>query len=180
MIGGIQAGRIDELSARVGLPRAARGGARGRFAHAGASPGRADESGTPGTDRRRRANVLHANERRRLVTRRACRTLEERGVVLRRRVAVTALRRTPAGTYPWEVDTLHTTTPANAVVMAVPAPTVGALLGSHDPALDDLRAITSAGAAMVTFSIARDAVALPSSGPACWCRSARRGPGQVR
>jgi oxygen-dependent protoporphyrinogen oxidase len=79
-------------------------------------------------------------------------------------VAVTAIRRTPAGGYPLEVDTYRTTTSANGVVFATPAPVVGALVGSLDPALDALRHVTAASAAMVTFAIPRSEIELPSSG----------------
>jgi oxygen-dependent protoporphyrinogen oxidase len=86
--------------------------------------------------------------------------LRGRGVVLRTGVAVTALRRTPSGNYPWEVDTASTTTPADVVVLATPAPTVARLLGSLDPALERLSTIPSAGAAIVTFSVPRGDVTL--------------------
>ncbi|MFY9782020.1 MAG: FAD-dependent oxidoreductase, partial [Acidimicrobiales bacterium] len=92
------------------------------------------------------------------------RQLAERGVVLRTRVTVTALRRTPAGGYPWEVDTLHTTTPANAIILATPAPVAGALLGAHDRAIDELRQIVSASAAILTFALAREEITLPNAG----------------
>jgi oxygen-dependent protoporphyrinogen oxidase len=90
--------------------------------------------------------------------------LIERGVIMRQGVEVTALRRTPAGRYPLEVDTFATTTPANGVILATPAPLTAALIGSFDAALGDLQRIDSAGAAMVTFSIPRDLVTLPPHG----------------
>jgi len=92
------------------------------------------------------------------------RHLRERGVVIRTGVAVTALRRTPSGNYPWEIDTHATTTPADSVVMATPAPVTARLLGANDPALARLGNVPSASAAMVTFSVARDAVQLSASG----------------
>ena len=85
-------------------------------------------------------------------------------MVLRTGVAVTALRRTPSGNYPWEVDTNATTTPADAVVMATPAPVTARLLGAHDAALAQLADVRSAGAAMVTFSVARNAIATGTKG----------------
>jgi protoporphyrinogen/coproporphyrinogen III oxidase len=90
--------------------------------------------------------------------------LAARGVVLRTNVAVTALRRTPAGDYPWEVDTLHTTTPANAIILATPAPVAGALLANFDASLDHLRRIPSASTAIITFAVPRDEVTLPPTG----------------
>jgi oxygen-dependent protoporphyrinogen oxidase len=90
--------------------------------------------------------------------------LSERGVVIRRGVEVTALRRTPAGSYPLEVDTFDTTTPANGVVLTTPAPVTAALVGSFDAVFDDLQRIDSAGAAMVTFSAPHALVTLPPHG----------------
>jgi oxygen-dependent protoporphyrinogen oxidase len=92
------------------------------------------------------------------------RLLRERGVVVRTGTAVTALRRTPSGNYPWEVDTSTTTTPADTLIVATHAPVAGRLLGAFDPRLDALTNIPSAGAAMVTFSVARDDIVLPPSG----------------
>jgi oxygen-dependent protoporphyrinogen oxidase len=62
------------------------------------------------------------------------------------------------------VDTLNTTTPANAVVLATPAPVTGALLDDYHAAFEELRGVESAGAAMVTFSLARNDVTLPERG----------------
>jgi protoporphyrinogen/coproporphyrinogen III oxidase len=164
MVGGIQAGRIDELSAQSVFP------ALLEAAREGGSLTRVLRQVGPVNPGPQAAIVVDApafytlrNGVGSLPALLADR-LEERGVVLRRGVPVTALRRTPAGSYPWEIDTMHTTTPANAVVLAVPAPTVGSLLGSHDQALEDLRMITSAGAAMITFSLALDAITLPPTG----------------
>ena len=92
------------------------------------------------------------------------RQLRSRGVVLRTGVAVTALRRTPSGNYPWEVDSPATTTPADAVVMATSATLTARLLGAHDPALAQLANVQSAGAAMITFSVAKSAIALTATG----------------
>jgi oxygen-dependent protoporphyrinogen oxidase len=92
------------------------------------------------------------------------RQLRDRGVVVRTGVAVTALRRTPSGNYPWEVDTPATTTPADAVVMATPATITARLLGSHDAALARLDNVRSAGAAMITFSASPAAITLPTGG----------------
>ncbi len=93
-----------------------------------------------------------------------CRQLDDRGVVLRSGAAVTALRPTPAGLYPWEVDTTTTTTPANAIVFATPAPAVGALVGSHDLALEALRGVDSASAAILTFTFPTSEITLPEHG----------------
>jgi len=163
MIGGIQAGRIDNLSAKSVFPAlldAARDG--GSLMRAMRERG----SVTPGPA----AVVVEGPAFYSLIegvgslVELLARRLAERGVVLRHDTAVTALRRTPAGGYPWEVDTLRTTTPANAIVLATPASVTGRLLGSHDAALDELRTIASAGAAMVTFAFSREAITVPERG----------------
>ncbi len=158
MIGGIQAGRIDNLSAKSVFPAlyaaAQKGGSLMRALRPTSSPDVVDAtpvfySLTDGVGS--------------LPTHLAA-TLKERGVVTRTGVPVTALRRTPAGSYPLEVDTFATTTPANGVILATPAAVTAALIGSYDPALDALSLIDSAGAAMVTFSAARANVTLPDHG----------------
>jgi oxygen-dependent protoporphyrinogen oxidase len=164
MIGGIQAGRIDDLSAKSVFPAlfeaAKKGGSLMKALRptGSASPG-------PASDVVANAPVFYSMQHGvgSLATELVIQ-LVERGVVVRRGVAVTAIRRTPAGSYPLEVDTYRTTTPANGVVFATPAPVVGALVGSLDPALDELRHVTAASAAMVTFAIPRSEIELPSSG----------------
>jgi len=164
MVGGIQAGRIDELSAASVFP------ALLDAARKGGSLMKALRTSTPVTPGPKAETTSGSPTFFTLVDgvgslpTELARRLVERGVVLRHGVGVTALRRTPAGNYPWEVDTLNTTTPANAIVLATPAPVVGALLGSHDPSLEELRHIESAGAAMVTFALAKSEITLPASG----------------
>ena len=162
MIGGIQAGRIDDLSAKSVFPALFEAAQHGGSLMKALRP---TGPVSPGPQSARvpsgpvfyslqggvgsLANVLAER-------------LVERGVVVRRSTAVTALRRTPAGAYPLEVDTFHTTTPANGVVFATPAPVVGTILGAYDPALAELREIASASAAMITFAIPRGQIELPS------------------
>jgi protoporphyrinogen/coproporphyrinogen III oxidase len=158
MIGGIQAGRIDDLSSKSIFPAlytaAQRGGSLMRALRPPSSPDVIEAtpvfySLTNGVG----SLPTHLDAK-----------LKERGVVIRTGVPVTALRRTPAGSYPLEVDTFATTTPANGVILATPATVTAALIGSYDPALDALSRIDSAGAAMVTFSAARANVTLPAHG----------------
>ncbi len=164
MIGGIQAGRIDDLSARSVFPAlydaANKGGSlmKALGPNGPVSPGPASDvvAGGPVFYSLQHGVGSLATE---LVIQ-----LVQRGVVVRRGVAVTAIRRTPAGSYPLEVDTYRTTTPANGVVFATPAPVVGALVGALDPALDELRHVTAASAAMVTFATPRAEIELPSHG----------------
>jgi protoporphyrinogen/coproporphyrinogen III oxidase len=156
MIGGIQAGRIDELSARSVFPALHTAAQKGGSLMRAITPPRVAPDSTP-TFYSLREGVasLPAQLAARLI---------ERGVVIRRGVAVTALRRTPAGSYPLEVDTSATTTPASGVILTISAPATAALVGSFDSAVDDLRRIESAGAAMVTFSVSRALITLPSHG----------------
>lgn len=173
MIGGIQAGRIDDLSARSVFPAlldaAHRGGSLMKALRSSgpASPGPRSAAPTPSTGSvastpgpmfyslsRGVGSLSEALSDR----------LGERGVVVRRGVAVTALRRTPAGAYAWEVDTATTTTPADAIVLAAPARVAARLLGGYDAALGALGEVPSAGACMVTYSFARGDVTLPETG----------------
>jgi oxygen-dependent protoporphyrinogen oxidase len=162
MVGGIQAGRIDELSAKSIFPAlldaARRGGSLMRALATpvespapapGAPPGPMFYSLTSGV-----GSLAEELGRR----------LTERGVVVRIGIEVTALRRTPSGSYPWEVDTASTTTPADCLVLATPAHVAGKLIGHLDPALATLLDVKSAGAAMVTFSVARSEITLPEHG----------------
>jgi oxygen-dependent protoporphyrinogen oxidase len=92
------------------------------------------------------------------------RQLRDRGVVIRTGVEVTALRRTPAGDYPWEVDTATTTTPADVLILATPATPTARLTGHFDPALEQLGTVASAGAAMITLCVRRADLVLPEQG----------------
>lgn len=164
MVGGIQAGRIDGLSAKSVFPAlydaARRGGSLMKALRAAGpvSPGPATPSASPGPMFYSLLDGVGS-----LPAALAAR-LAERGVVIRTGVGVTALRRSGSGDYPWEVDTADTTTPADAIVLAAPAQVAGALLGDLDPALAALRGVDSAGAAMVTLSFARSDVTLPAHG----------------
>jgi oxygen-dependent protoporphyrinogen oxidase len=165
MLGGIQAGRIDELSAKSVFPAlldAARKG--GSLMRAMRSSGPLSPGPTAATTTSSGPPFYSLLEGVGSLPFEIARQLRERGVVIRTGVAVTALRRTPSGNYPWEVDTNVTTTPADAVVLATPATATARLLGTHDPALSYLSNVRSAGAAMITFSVARGQVTLPPNG----------------
>ncbi len=164
MIGGIQAGRIDDLSARSVFPAlydaAKKGGSlmKALGLSGPISPGPTSERVATGPvfySLRHGVGSL-ASE---LVLQ-----LVQRGVVIRRGIAVTAIRRTPAGSYPLEVDSSRTTTPANAVIFATSAPAVGSLVGSLDPDLARLRNVTAASTGIVTFAVSSDHIELPSDG----------------
>lgn len=156
MIGGIQAGRIDTLSAKSVAPflldAAHEGGSLMRALRAHRAPEATSNEAPSPLFYSLRAGL--GSLPRSLTTR-----LLERGVVVRNGVEVTALRRTPSGNYPFEVDAALTTTPSNAVIVSTPARVTGALLGRYHPDLAALARIDSAGAAMVTFAL--EATALP-------------------
>jgi oxygen-dependent protoporphyrinogen oxidase len=164
MVGGIQAGRIDELSAKSVFPsllEAARQGGsliknlRKLGVTAATSASTAASSGPLFCSLTSGLGSLPGE---------LARQLRERGVVLRTGVGATALRQSPSSGYPWEVDTTTTTTPANAIIVATPAKVCSQLLGHFDPALEELRSIATAGAAMITFAVDRSRVTLPERG----------------
>jgi oxygen-dependent protoporphyrinogen oxidase len=164
MLGGIQAGRIDELSAKSVFPAlldaARKGGSlmRAMRASGPVTPGPSAAATNTGPTFYSLLGGVGS------LPLEIARQLRARGVVIRTGVAVTALRRTPSGNYAWEVDTYATTTPADAVVLATPASVTARLLGAYDPALSYLSNVRSASAAMITLRFARSAVTLPASG----------------
>jgi protoporphyrinogen/coproporphyrinogen III oxidase len=166
MLGGIQAGRIDDLSAQSVFPallEAARKG--GSLMRAMRATGPVAPGPTPSTTGTNTGPAFFAlRDGVGSLPIEIARQLRGRGVILRTGIAVTALRRTPSGSYPWEVDTYATTTPADSVVMAIAAPVTARLLGAHDPALMQLGAVQSASAAMITFRVAREAITVSASG----------------
>ncbi len=162
MVGGIQAGRIDDLSAKsvfAPLLEAARRGGSLMKAMRPSAP-----TGAPPASSSANPPLFYSlAEGMGSLPIELARRLEERGVVIRRSTTVTALRRVD-GPYAWEVETDATTTPAHGIVVATPAPATAHLVGAFDPDLAALGAIPSAGAAMVTFRFARAAVVLPEHG----------------
>ena len=158
MIGGIQAGRIDELSARSVYPPLFDAAQRGGSLMKALRP--------PPTNPASSDEPLFYSlvEGLGALPDELARQLRERGVVVRTGVRVSDLRRSAQGDYPWEVDTANTTTGADAVILATPANVTGTLLAHLDPALAALTGVTSAGAAMVTLRYARARRALPVSG----------------
>jgi len=155
MIGGIQAGRIDQLSAKTVFPalfEAAKKG--GSIMKALRSPAAVSEGPVFNSLQQGVGSLTEKLEQK----------LLERGVVIRKGVAVTALRSTPSSPYAWEVDTERTTTTANAVILATPAPAVFELMHQLNEPFAPLAQIKSAGAAMVTFSVATSNIELPEHG----------------
>src|SRR5664280_1264556 len=164
MVGGIQARRIYQLSARSVFPAlldaAHQGGSLMKAMHPKGplNPGPDAATSTSGPMFYSLLGGMGS------LPVELVRQLHERGVVMRSNVRVTALRRSGSGDYRWEVDTAATTTPADALVVATPAPVTGQLMGQFDPALEALGTVTSAGAAMVNFCLARGDVTLPEHG----------------
>jgi oxygen-dependent protoporphyrinogen oxidase len=162
MVGGIQAGRVDELSAEAVFPAlfaaAQRGGSlmKALRVDAGAGAGAAERVLGP-LFMTLRGGVASLGEE-------LVRQLLERGVVLRQDARVSAIRPTPSNLYPWEVDTDDTATGASAVILATPAPTAGRLTSTLDGSLADLASVNSAGAAMVTFVFDARDTTLPPTG----------------
>ena len=158
MVGGIQAGRIDQLSAKSVFPSLLAAAQKGGSLMKALRPATASTPEATGPTFNSLIDGVGS------LPLELAEQLRGRGVVLRTGVAVTALRRTPSGNYPWEVDTATTTTPADVVVLATPAPTVARLLGNLDPALERLSSIPSAGAAIITFSAPRNDITLSAAG----------------
>lgn len=162
MIGGIQAGRVDELSARSVFPAlldaARQGGSLMRaLAPTGpANPGPASAARASGP-----AFYTLRGGTGSLASRLAA-VLATRDVIVRTHTPATRVRRV-AETYPLRVDTATTTTPASAVIVATPAPLAAALL-SDIATLPGLRDVRAAGAAMVTFRVPRHAITFPDRG----------------
>jgi protoporphyrinogen/coproporphyrinogen III oxidase len=161
MIGGIQAGRIDELSAQSVFPalwQAARAGGslqRAIGAQGPALPGpRAEVVAGPAFFTLTTGVGSLAHE--------LVRQLTARGVVFRTSTVATAIRRTPSDRRPLQVDTDTTTTPADAVIVATPAHIAGQLIKGEVKEL--LSPITTASAAMVTLSFERSTLRLPETG----------------
>jgi oxygen-dependent protoporphyrinogen oxidase len=165
MVGGIQAGRVDELSAEAVFPTlfaaAQRGGSLMKALRADAAP-----SANMGEAAQRALGPLFMSLRGGVgsLAEELVRQLGERGVVLRHDAEVSALRPTPSGSYPWEVDTADTATGASAIILATPAPTAGRLCRALGEDLGALTSVNSAGAAMITFVFDDADTTLPATG----------------
>lgn len=154
MIGGIQAGRVDELSAATVFPALLQAAKKGGSLQRAIRPPSA--TAAPGPlfySLRGGLGSLPAQ----LST-----LLEERGVTFHFGEAATYLSR--GTTRRWSVATANTVTEADAVVMATPPQVAGTLLEAHAPECESLRAMSSASAAMVTYAVARSDVQLPATG----------------
>ncbi len=150
MVGGIQAGRIDHLSARSLFPalyEAARAG--GSLTRALTTPAATPATAPPAP--------LFATLRGGIgsLASRLGERLAERDVAVRRATPVLALRQSTHGARRYDVDTADTTTAADAVILATPGAVAGALAGALDPALAALSELRSASVAMITLALTR-------------------------
>jgi len=163
MIGGIQAGRVDELSAKAVFPALLQAAQRkGSLMKNLRSVGPA----MPGPQAAAVEGPAFQSLRHGVGSFITALTsvLLERGVVLRADAPVTMLRRTPSDEYPWAVDTTTTTTPASLVVVATSATIASGLLGAYEPDLKALSSIPNVGAAMVSLQFRRGDITLPPTG----------------
>ncbi|MGC1419605.1 MAG: protoporphyrinogen oxidase [Acidimicrobiales bacterium] len=158
MVGGIQAGRIDALSAKSVFPPLLEAARRGGSLMKSLRKVVPEPTSEPGPLFCSLSGGVGS------LARELGERLSSRGVVVRTGVEVTALRRTPAASYPWEVDTASTTTPANALIVTTPARVCARLLEHLDPAFGALTSIDTAAAAMITFSVGVGDVSLPEHG----------------
>ena len=162
MVGGIQAGRVDQLSAAAVFPAlyeaAQRGGSIMKALRGAAGPATGAAAAAAGPLFMSLTSGVGS------LTGELERQLRARGVVIRTTTPATALRSAPSSPYPWEVDTAATTTGATAVIVAAPAPTAGRLTAHLDPHLAALSSVDSAGAVIVTLLFDTADTQLPPTG----------------
>ena len=171
MIGGISAGRVSEMSAAAVFPpllEAAqqRGSlmAALKASTAPPIPGPAADDGAPADPPSAPpAAFISLEGGMHSVVDQLVAALERRGVTLVTNRTITSLRRQADGS--WWVESDVATTPADAVVIATPAPVTARLLEPHDHDAASLLAQTEyATVAVLTFEFPTDAVELPSHG----------------
>jgi oxygen-dependent protoporphyrinogen oxidase len=158
MIGGIQAGRVDELSAREVFPALANAARKGGSLMRGI---RLIPPTTPVTPTplffslQDGVGSLPAHLQY---------VLWQRGVVFRTNDPVTAIRVVTGQSHALSVETSTSVTPADAVVVATPPQVAGALLGNLAADVRPLEFVRSASSTMVTFAVPRATCPLPESG----------------
>jgi oxygen-dependent protoporphyrinogen oxidase len=158
MIGGIQAGRVDELCASEVFPALLAAARKGGSLMRAITPPKPAEPTTPkpvfySLDAGVGALPTHLRE-----------LLVSRGVAFRTGEAVTSIRHTPNEARALRVETATSVTPADAVVMATPPQVAGQLLGSHSADVRALEFMKSASSTMVTFAVPKANCPLPENG----------------
>lgn len=154
MIGGIQAGRVDDLSAATVFPALFTAAKKGGSLQKAIRPSSAAAPSGP------LFYSLRGGVGSLPVT--LTSLLRERGVVFHCGEAATYLTR--GTTRRWSVATAMTVTEADAVVVTTPPQVAGTLLAPHVAQCGSLRTMTSASAAMITFAVSRSDVQLPRTG----------------
>ena len=158
MIGGIQAGRVDELSAAEVFP------ALDSAARKGGSLMRAIRPVSPSTPVAPAPIFFSLQGGVGSLPTYLRDVLQQRGVTFRTSDPVTAIRRTAGQSHALSVETATSVTPADAVVVATPPQIAGALLGNLAADVRRLEFVKSASSTMVTFAVPRATCPLPESG----------------
>jgi oxygen-dependent protoporphyrinogen oxidase len=162
MIGGINAGRVAEMSAAAIYPplleAAQRRGSLMKAMRASLPPRPEERSEAPP------AFISLVGGMHQLVEQLLA-ELAARGVMLRCGAQVTSLVRLGGTTAGWSVNTSATATLADAVVLCAPAPAAAALLAGHDDeAAALLNQIDYASVAIATLEFADQDISLPDHG----------------
>lgn len=162
MLGGIQAGRLNDLSARAVFPAiysaAQRGGSLSRALKVNDQPTKIPTS----SSEPRGASFMSLTSGVGSLPHRLVERLSERGVVLRSGCRVERVRLDRD--YPLAVDCAASSTSATCVIVTTPPRNAAALVGDLVPMARDLESIPSASAAMITMSFRSSDITLPSRG----------------
>jgi oxygen-dependent protoporphyrinogen oxidase len=158
MIGGIQAGRVDALSAAEVFP------ALDSAARNSGSLMRAIRPAPPSTPVIPAPIFFSLQDGVGSLPTHLRDVLQRRGVIFRTSDPVTAIRRTTGQSHALSVETATSVTPADAVVVATPPQIAGTLLVDLAAEVHHLELVMSASSTMVTFAVPRATCPLPESG----------------
>jgi len=158
MIGGIQAGRVDELSAKEVFP------ALDAAARKGGSLMKAIRPKPPTTPATPTPIFFSLQDGVGSLPLHVRQILQQRGVVFRTSDPVTAICRITGQSHALSVETATSVTPADAVVVATPPQVAGTLVGDLAADVRRLEFVKSASSTMVTFAVPRATCPLPESG----------------
>ncbi|NBV27031.1 MAG: protoporphyrinogen oxidase, partial [Actinobacteria bacterium] len=158
MIGGIQAGRVNELSAKEVFP------ALDAAARKGGSLMKAIRPKPPTTPATPTPIFFSLQDGVGSLPQHVRKILQQRGVIFRTSDPVTAIRLITGQSHALSVETATSVTPADAVVVATPPQVAGTLLGDLAANVRRLEFVRSASSTMVTFAVPRATCPLPESG----------------